>query len=75
MLESNCSNGTRVNSRCDFECEKGFYNVGSKKRDCKMGYNSPGLGIYYGVEANWQPQLPPRCEGRREGLGVGWQGV
>ena len=30
-----------------------------------MGYNSPGMGIYYGVEADWVPQLPPRCEGRR----------
>ena len=63
-----CSNDTNVNSKCDFVCEKGFYNVGSKGQSCKMGYDSPGLGIYYGIEAKWVPQLPPRCEG-----GLKWQ--
>ena len=58
-----CSNDTNVNSKCDYDCEKGFYNVGSKQQSCRMGYNSPGAGIYYGIDAKWVPQLPPRCEG------------
>ena len=64
MQSTDCSNFTNVNSQCDYDCEKGFYNVGSQRQTCRMGYNSPGKGIYYGVEAEWEPQLPPKCEGR-----------
>ena len=68
VLTTDCTNETNVNSECDFECEKGFYNVGSKKQECKMGYDSPGSGIYYGVASDWVPQLGPKCQGEG-GLG------
>ena len=61
-----CSNGTHAHSTCEFTCESGFFNAGSKKRKCQIGFDSPGFGVYYGVQPKWIPDLPPKCVGERE---------
>ena len=64
LARAKCSNGNEVKSKCFFECEKGFLNIGSKKKTCKMGIDSPGMGIYYGILADWNPAEQPKCVGK-----------
>ena len=65
LRSMSCTDTGSVNSVCDYECENGFYNVGSKRRICTMGYVNPSRGIYYGIKAEWLPDMPPECEGNK----------